>query len=668
MTSTLITAPPAPDVGHLLTALRTLDVVIAKAVKLSEVAQIRQTEQRMFEKLHATWVQLSKTAAKEAGALAAQGKNADACAAAINKVMGRWAPAVTPFFSDATKEIYRLARIAGWRKATKQTTATLSYDDPATAAVQKARKPITVEINPSFDVVDEAAAKALVKHQVFWIGEHYGKHVSDSVAKVAREVMVEAGQNRVTAGSLMREKAADQLSIVSIPAGYTGNAKSYFEGLTANAATVARTHGQMRSFIDVGITRYEIVAVGDERMCPVCGHMDGKVFTVGDAAGLMDKELKAKDPGQVKRIHPWSKLKGLTAVSGPGRKGHGAAALVSGGHHLPPFHFRCRCTVDVSEDAGSWDALKPGETPVGNVPAPEGVKVPGKPGALPLRTPTPLPTSSHPAEPTGKFNQAALAEAFKKGGPRKGWAVPQQQEIRRQLNALGKDLGLHNMDVALKLAGADKFGVHPGLRKMGAEGVHRWDGTIQSTGNAVSRAQEFLAGVVDFNTASGFKVFVHEMMHGHSPLGGSSAYQGKAIGLEEATTEIAARYAIDKKWNLQAKHGWRLMTRSTVYQKYIDKLYEALNVAAYAATKEAHTKKAVTALSAPETMDFAVEASLAFKRYNIPLNDENRMFIEFAYRAQDVIPARLLAGLDDAQQNQFRQTFRTTLTQQMRSR
>ena len=47
--------------------------------------------------------------------------------------------------------------------------------------------------------------------------------------------------------------------------------------------TEVSNEAEMKALKDSGIAKYEYVATLDERTCPVCGRLDGKVFAVSDA-------------------------------------------------------------------------------------------------------------------------------------------------------------------------------------------------------------------------------------------------------------------------------------------------------------------------------------------------------------------------------------------------
>lgn len=359
----IVGLPRRAAVDRAYIGLRVSDEMVAKVLAISEVAQIARAEVRSREYLHAKWQARADQATKTAAALAAKGRPADKVEGAVHQIMERWAGDVTDAFTSEMEGVYRLARVAAYRKAALRTPESLQYDTPSFTDVTKGKK--VVKVVPKFDLADQGSIAALKEHQVFWIGDHYKKNVSDNVAKTAREVIVEAGGNRAKAGALMSDRLAGTLAAVEVPGAFIGTSKQYFEGLTANAATVARAHGQLRSFADIGASAYTIVNPNDERTCDFCSHMDGKVFKLKQGLDQMHAELKAKNPKQVRAAHPWIGSKALRAISS--KAGHAgskdADALAAAGQAMPPFHFRCRCTVDISADIGSFSKMMPFSAP-----------------------------------------------------------------------------------------------------------------------------------------------------------------------------------------------------------------------------------------------------------------------------------------------------------------
>ncbi len=347
--------------AHYHRALTATDAALAKALGLSETAQIARTETRLRAFILAAWERRARAAVERGAAVAGRGGTARAVETAVDKAMRPWQKDVNPKMGKGVEDIYRLARTAGWRKATGQTTAALTYDTPNLTEMRKVAPRAGFSVLPSFDLVDDAAVEALQDHQVLWVGGHYDDNISKAIANSAREAIVEAGKDQAAAGRLVREALKVELARVVTPGGFHGSATQYFEMLAANAATVSRAHGQVSSFMRVGATRMEVINPRDRRTCPVCSHMDGKIFTVEQGAAQLGKELAAKTPDDIKTAHPWigvKRMKQLAPARGKAPADQ-AAKLAGAGFSLPPYHGRCRCSIDITEDETFGEPILP---------------------------------------------------------------------------------------------------------------------------------------------------------------------------------------------------------------------------------------------------------------------------------------------------------------------
>ncbi len=151
--------------------------------------------------------------------------------------------------------------------------------------------------------------------------------------------------------------------------------------------TNGRVRGQVRSFVDIGVTRYEIVNPMDRRTSPICQFMNGRVFTVREGASQIESIAGATDPETVKKEHPWMSAKAAGAIHGRG----GDRALARAGLSLPPYHFRCRTTVDISTESISFATLTPRE---------QRVKIPVRPIPTARNTPKRKKPTTRPAKVT----------------------------------------------------------------------------------------------------------------------------------------------------------------------------------------------------------------------------------------------------------------------------
>lgn len=354
------------------------DEAVAKALMISDVAHMAKIEVRMREYLLARWRLRADQAAKKAGGVYSSTGSLKASFAAVDKIMKKWDEEVAARFGKDIEEIYKLARNAGWKKANGQTSGSLQYIVPNFTEeledkVKKAKiKRRVAAVKPSFDLFDEQAVIQLQDDQMLWIGVHYDKNVRDTVRESVKPGVVE-GVSRTEAGRRVAEAVGKQLRKITVPGGFNGSDAKYFEGLAANTATNSRVRGQLRSFVDVGVTRYEIVNPMDDRTSPICVEMNGKVFTVNEGASLIAKVSGATNPDQVKEAHPWVSVSEAKSIY----KSGGERALAKAGLSLPPYHFRCRSTVDISTESVSFGALSKNEM----------VEVPDRPQPTSRNTP-----------------------------------------------------------------------------------------------------------------------------------------------------------------------------------------------------------------------------------------------------------------------------------------
>lgn len=339
--------------------MTSFDFVVEKTLGLSEVASIAKSEIRLRKYVEAKWNIRKLEAVKLASSMAKNGKKYKDISRAIDKIMNKWSEDVLPVYNVEMRRIYRLARIAGYKKATKQTKASLQFNIPkaeeSSVTKAKTKKP-KFDVLPSFDLVDQQAMDALEERNIFWVGNHYNSNISDSIRDTTRTSLVESGQSTAEAGRLIETRILSALSTFVTPSGYTGSQKQYFEGLVANAMTVGRVYGQLRSFSQIGITKYTIVNPGGDRICPVCESIQGTSFETKQGLEQIEREYAASSPEDIKSLHPWPKIDQVL--------GKDSESLSSMGLSLPPYHFRCRCTTDVSSEIESYEELVPIKFPV----------------------------------------------------------------------------------------------------------------------------------------------------------------------------------------------------------------------------------------------------------------------------------------------------------------
>jgi len=339
----------AERISKLYDGLRAVDTLIAKAIRVDELAQTARIETKLREYIAVQWEDLAKQASRTATASLRKGKGlvTDAEITRLNKLidrtMAQWSGRIADRYTEDLREVYELAHIAANKRALGRRKRGMEFNTRSwdTGEVEKAAPIPAAEIGANFDLVDLQNMDAFEDQQLFWIGQHYDENVSKHVHDTARSQIIEQGRGRVEAGKTMQKVVGTALNEVRIPGGFNGTAKKYFEGLVANSATVQRVTAEVNSFKRVGIKTYTVVNVLDHRTCVRCDAMNGKTFKISDADKLVTRLRNAKNPTDVKKIQPFMSVADSKLSN---------AALVERGNVISPFHYKCRCSIDISEE------------------------------------------------------------------------------------------------------------------------------------------------------------------------------------------------------------------------------------------------------------------------------------------------------------------------------
>ena len=179
-------------------------------------------------------------------------------------------------------------------------------------------------VKPDLSLPDIRAIDVLTKHNCYWLGEHYGKHIGPKIAELTQEALRE-GLGRDELAKELRESLGGQIG------GY-----KYWDVVSSSALVRSRSFGCISGMVEAGITEYEILAMGDERMCPICGEMNGKTFSVSATREVIDRTLSISDPDKFKEAMPWHSEPPI---------GVSKDKLIADGMSIPPFHGRCRCVL-----------------------------------------------------------------------------------------------------------------------------------------------------------------------------------------------------------------------------------------------------------------------------------------------------------------------------------
>lgn len=140
-----------------------------------------------------------------------------------------------------------------------------------------------------------------------------------------------------------------------------GAGKAYMNVVSSLHTSRVSAYGFVAEAEAMGYDEYQINEQLDNRTCPVCAHMHGKVFKVKKAKQLLDVALRVKSPEDLRHIQPWplqdkESLKLFTEM--------GDDELVANNWHIPPYHPGCRGLLVRSGKAPSIDDLTNGTTDI----------------------------------------------------------------------------------------------------------------------------------------------------------------------------------------------------------------------------------------------------------------------------------------------------------------
>lgn len=222
----------------------------------------------------------------------------------------------------------------GMERLTKKDVLALVGEAYSLGRLQMAR---ATGVTVQWTLTDRRSLKALQDHSVYWVRTYYSRELGEKIANIARETTFTSGLGRMDLAEALASTLADE----PFAEGY-----AYWDVLAA--ATIQRTRniGNINGLEAAGAKTYEILAMMDERTCPICGRLDGMKFTVTDGIALRDRLINATSPEDVKDAAPWI---AKTAENLAILDSRDSKAIASRGWHLPPFHGRCRCSVIVDE-------------------------------------------------------------------------------------------------------------------------------------------------------------------------------------------------------------------------------------------------------------------------------------------------------------------------------
>lgn len=313
--------PSANDIERLLL----LDAILIKASGYDTGTLFLNLERRLQRAISNAFTDAAAPAVDNAVRASTAGKSPTQVTTKLGEMISGWQDGVrAPLLAVLRQGVLEAKRQILLRAAGKL------------APIRKAE----AELTPTFTLADERAVEQLVEGQLHWMGEFYSDELAEEIDALVQDVMVNRGLGRAEAGKLLEQvlRAKLGLTAADIPPGWGHSAEAYWEMLASNSVTNARVRGSLLQMGELRLPTYTIVAIGDERTCKRCRFMDGKVFPYSLADETMGKIGAARKPEDIKSAHPWaSNVKQME--NDPEM------------FPFPPFHGRCRCTVDISDDA-----------------------------------------------------------------------------------------------------------------------------------------------------------------------------------------------------------------------------------------------------------------------------------------------------------------------------
>ena len=195
---------------------------------------------------------------------------------------------------------------------------------------------VALELN----AFDRRVADFMVRSQVNFVTNAAGARL-DAFGERARRIVadgLESGLGRDDLAAALQSAAGSHL---------VDRAPAYWEVVAGSFVGTSRSYGQLSSYAEAGIERYQIEAVLDERTTNICRFLHGKVFEVGDALRRFERIEALDDPEEVKTLQPWVRE---ARDSETGRLG----MFVQRGDARSPIAEVTRSGVGMSDDAGAY--------------------------------------------------------------------------------------------------------------------------------------------------------------------------------------------------------------------------------------------------------------------------------------------------------------------------
>lgn len=256
----------------------------------------------------------------------------------VDKVFSGWpGKAIEDQTRDAVSECYKLSQTVILKKHAGKK----GYD---VELVFKA------EVTPTFNVVDEKAVEYLQNSQVFWIKHRWDVDTREAIEEMAMDEI--EGVHGSVAGAALRAKMEKIFGV----AAFAEMSQAYWTGVAVNAATTARVTGIINELKELEWSKYVITNPMDERTSDICAELNGKEFPVLEQWDRIQRIVDSDDPEAIKDLHPWHphdfkdvwKSLGVEVEAGKPITPDAAEVLSRAGFGMPPYHMKCRTTVDIA--------------------------------------------------------------------------------------------------------------------------------------------------------------------------------------------------------------------------------------------------------------------------------------------------------------------------------
>ena len=211
------------ELGRHEAYIRLYNILISLPIAKDDADEYLQFERKLTATLINTWSETYNKALKEIFSKIPSQIGSDALkiiTESLDKILGQEMGAV-----DLVREAFR--------KYIQET-----YD--------KAKKEFSV--HSALSLSDKRAIDILTKHNCFWLGEHYSKHVGSKISEIAQQAIDEG---------LGRKELAENLRIE------LGSDYKYWDVVSSSAIVRARSFGAISGMEEAGISEYE-------RITPAC--------------------------------------------------------------------------------------------------------------------------------------------------------------------------------------------------------------------------------------------------------------------------------------------------------------------------------------------------------------------------------------------------------------